>query len=41
MIIYGESLPQGSEIPATEDGLQLDALPPRPRRKFLVTREKD
>jgi hypothetical protein len=35
MIIYGESLPQGSEIPATEDGLQLDALAPEAAKEIL------
>jgi hypothetical protein len=35
MIIYGESLPKGSEIPAVDDGLQLDAVAPEAAKEIL------
>jgi hypothetical protein len=35
MIIYGESLPENSEIPAAEDGIGLDGASPEAAKTFL------
>jgi hypothetical protein len=41
MIIYGEPLPKVGRFKPPKMTFHLTSLPPKPRRKFLVTHEKD